>query len=67
MYYSPVARILHGEGVRMSASGTLTRAPQERERRGCGSVLPQEILKKICYLRQHVVRFEERLLGQQGR
>lgn len=50
MYYRPVARILHGERVRMSSSGTLSRAPQARERRGSGGILPQEIFKKYVIL-----------------
>ena len=30
-----------------------------RERRGCEGILPQEIMKKIGYLRQHFVCFED--------
>ena len=43
-----------------------SREPQVRERRvggGLGGILPQEIFKKIGYLRQHFVRFEDSLLG----
>ena len=52
--------------MRMSASGSEFRALQAREHRGCGGILPQEILKKICYLRLHFVRFEESLLGNKA-
>ena len=64
----PVARTVHGGGggVHMSASGTKPRAPQARELRGCGGILPQEILKKTGYLRLHFVRFEDSLLGNKA-
>ena len=59
--YRPVTRIFTG-GVRLSASGAKSRAPKARARRGVWGYPPQEIFKKMGYLRPHFVRFEDSLL-----
>ena len=47
----------------MSASGTDSRATQARERRGVWGYPAPGNFEKIDYLRLHLVRFENSLLG----
>ena len=50
----------------MSASGTESRAPQARERRGVKGYPPPGNFEKISYLRLYFVRFEKGLLGNKA-
>ena len=50
----------------MSTSGTESRAPQARERRGVWGYPPPGNFEKIGYPRLHFVRFENSLLGSKA-
>ena len=58
-------------GLRMSITDTKSRGPQAQKRRKVWGhppppPPPKEILKKVGYLRQHFVRFEGYLFGNEA-